>query len=67
MTRFTENNTEGFTAAELAEMNRALDILAAEGWADDENHVSDFINNAYHPDMTSDDYVAAFKRERVAQ
>jgi hypothetical protein len=61
MTYFTESNTEGFTAAELAEMNRALDMLAAEGHENDENHVSDFINNAYVPGMTADEYVAAYK------
>jgi hypothetical protein len=61
MTRFTENNTDGFTAAELAEMNRALDMLADEGREDDENHISDFINNAYAPGMTAEEYVARFK------
>jgi hypothetical protein len=66
MARFTESNTEGFTPAELAEMNRALDILASEGYADEESHVSDYINNAYHPDMVAEEYVAKFKRERVA-
>jgi hypothetical protein len=60
MTRFTEDNTEGFTQQELSEMNRALDILAAEGHADDENHISDFINNAY-PQNDAEAYVAAYK------
>lgn len=61
MTRFTENNTEGFTTEELAEMNKALDTLAAEGFANDENHISDFINNEYVPGMTAAEYVAAYK------
>ena len=61
MARFTTDNTEGFTAAELREMNRALDILAAEGYENTHNHISDFINNAYVPGMTADEYVAAYK------
>jgi len=61
MTKFTKANTENFTAAELAEMNRALDILADEGRKNDENHISDFINNTYVPGMTADEYVAAYK------
>lgn len=65
MTRFTENNTEGFTAAELAEMNRALDILAAEGRDDDENHISGFINNQYVPGTTAEEYVAAYREQCV--
>ena len=65
MARFTENNTEGFTAAELAEMNRALDILAAEGRDDDENHISDFINNQYAPGTTADEYVAAYREQYI--
>jgi hypothetical protein len=61
MTRFTEQNTEGFTSEELAEMNKALDMLADEGRDDDMNHISDFINNAYVPGMTAVEYVAAYK------
>ena len=61
MTYFTADNTEGFTAAELNEMNRALEMLADEGHKNDENHISDFINNAYFPGRTADDYVAAYK------
>lgn len=61
MAYFTESNTEGFTADELREMNRALDILAAEGYENIHNHISDFINNAYLPGMTADEYVAAYK------
>lgn len=60
MTYFTEDNTEGFTTRELDTMNAALDILAAEGIENDENHVSDFINNAY-PCETAEEYVAAYK------
>lgn len=66
MARFTENNTEGFTAAELAELNRALDMLDAEGYANDENHVSDFLNNAWFNGASADELVAAYKRERTA-
>lgn len=60
MTRLTENNTYGFTANELREMNDALDRLAAMGHEDDENHISDFINNQYQPEKTSDEYVSAY-------
>lgn len=61
MTRFTTDNTDGFTTAELAEMNRALDMLAAEGCENDENHISDFINNHFVPGTTAEEFVAAYK------
>ena len=61
MARFTEQNTEGFTTEELNELNKALDMLAAEGFADEENHISDFLNNAYVPGMTAAEYVDAYK------
>jgi hypothetical protein len=50
-----------FTAAELNEMNRALDLLAEEGCLNEENHISDFINNQYVPGTTAEEYVAAYK------
>ena len=61
MARFNQNNTEGFTNEELNEMNKALDMLASEGLANDENHVSDFISNQYVPGMTAAEYVEAYK------
>lgn len=42
---FTMDNTEGFNAAELTELNNALDALIAEGW--DEKAASDKLNNAW--------------------
>ena len=65
MTHFTEDNTDGFTASELAEMNRALELLTVEGFHNDENHISDFINNAF-PMATAEDYVTAYKRRFAA-
>lgn len=61
MTKFRTDNTEGFTAAELAEMNQALDILVAEGRVNECGNISDFINNEYLPGKTADDYVTVYK------
>lgn len=66
MTYWTADNTEGYTAEELNEMNRALDMLAAEGYENDEHHVSDYIHNTFVPGITADELVAAFKNMNAA-
>lgn len=60
MAYFTESNAEGFTTEQMDEMNRAIDILAAKGFADTENHISDFINNAFTGNDDAEYYVAAY-------
>ena len=61
MTRWTEENTEGFTASELAEMNAAQAALEAE-WIDvDPSNIADKLNNAFCPGMTAENLIAAVK------
>lgn len=47
---FTDENTEGFSAAELALLNEALAIRLARG--EDEKNASDAINNAWNESAT---------------
>ncbi|SEU02983.1 hypothetical protein [Paracoccus homiensis] len=60
MTRWTEENTEGFNAAELAEMNKAQEMLEADGFADADN-LADMLNNAWNPEMTAADLYTAVR------
>lgn len=60
MTRWTEQNTEGFTAAELDELNAAQAMLEADEFADAGN-IADLLNNAWVPGMTSADLYAAVR------
>lgn len=65
MAYFTENNTEGFTAEELATLNAALDRLAELGIHDDMDSVSDRINNAWFKGATVEDLVDAVRQHRL--
>ncbi len=47
---FTDENTEGFSAAELALLNEALAIRLARG--EDEKNASAAINNAWNESAT---------------
>jgi len=53
---FTEDNTEGFTAAELAILNEALALRLARG--EDEKNAQDAINNLWRPGMTAGELAA---------
>lgn len=51
---WTMENTEGFTQAELNELNEALEMLMRDSFAEAEN-LNDMLNNAYYPGMTAAD------------
>ena len=54
MARFSENNTEGFSAEQIATLNAAFDAITGEhGITDDENRVSGAINNAWYDGATA--------------
>lgn len=59
MKRWNENNTDGFSAAELDVLNEAQERLEAEYPGIDPQNISDRLNNAILPNMTADDLVAA--------
>lgn len=62
MTKFNENNTEGFNKAELDALNSAYTTILAGG-EDDMNHVADRLNNLWAEGTTADDLVRRY-RER---
>jgi len=64
MTTWTAENTEGFTADELAALNTAQVQLEAASVAD-EKSIADMLNNVFCPGMSADDLTAAV-RERFA-
>lgn len=59
MTRWTWENTDGFTAAELAAMNDAQAALETAHPGVDATNIADMLGNAFVPGATSDDLVAA--------
>lgn len=60
MARFTEDNTEGFTAEELVTLNEAQDRIEAANFGVDPINISDALSNAWTPGITVDDLVSAF-------
>lgn len=52
---FTDNNTDGFTKAELEILNEALAIRVERG--EDEQDASDTINDLWQPDATVEELV----------
>jgi len=62
MTRWTENNTEGFTPTELNMMNAAQEQLEAAHPGVDPSNIADIINNAFRPGVTVADLVAAWPK-----
>ena len=52
---FTEQNTEGFSTADLETMNAALSVHLARG--EDEKSASDAVNNAWFDGATVADLV----------
>ena len=60
MTRWTEENTEGFTATELAAMNEAQNMLEADGFAESDS-IADMLNNAFLPGMSSAELYTAVR------
>jgi hypothetical protein len=65
MTYFTAENTEGFTANDLAAMNRAHTALVDKHDADAEaaQSIGDMLNNAWFAGATANDlFVAVDKR-----
>jgi hypothetical protein len=59
MTRWTNDNTKGFTAAELAMLNEAQDRLDVASPGVDPGNIADRLYNAFYPGITVDDLVAA--------
>lgn len=59
---FAADNTEGFTAAELATLNGALEILMKTVPGAEESSLSDMLNNAWYPGADTDDLVMAVDR-----
>jgi len=59
MTRYTDSNAEGFTAAELAILNTAFDRIAAAEPGMDEKSIDDALTNSWVEGMTADALVAA--------
>ena len=57
---FTEDNTDGFTAADLAAVNEALAIRMDRG--EDEKGACDAINNAWREGATVEALIAVPKR-----
>lgn len=52
---FTADNTEGFTAADLTEMNKAAAFLMNNGF--DEKSAADAVNNAWQEDLSANEIV----------
>lgn len=52
---FTQDNTNGFTDAQLVILNEALNIRRARG--EDEKNASDAINNAWIDDAVVEDLI----------
>jgi hypothetical protein len=59
MIRYTEDNTEGFSAADLATLNAAHDLIAAAEPGMDEKSIDDAITNSWIEGMAVDHLVAA--------
>lgn len=79
MTRFTTDNTEGFTTSELATLNAAFDdVMGVQRehpdaddnndavWAMIEESLADNINNAWQPGMDKAALLAALDRSWFA-
>lgn len=58
MTRWTENNTEGFTAEELEILNDAQERLESDNPGIDASNISDLLNNTWVPGITADELVS---------
>lgn len=61
---FRIDNTDGFTAQQLDELNAALEALVAEGW--DEKAASDRLNNEWGPGVETADALLSAVRSRRA-
>lgn len=59
MTKWTTQNTEGFTADELATMNAAQAALEVANPGIDVGNIADLLNNEFLPGITDDALVAA--------
>ena len=66
MARWTEENTEGFTAAELSDMNEAQAALEEMMPGVDESNIADLLNNAFRPGMSVEDLIAAVSKRQDA-
>ena len=63
MTKWTEDNTEGFTTEELEAMNAAQAALEAEYPDAEPQTIADRLNNAFIPGASVSDLVAAARPE----
>lgn len=59
MARWTQDNTEDFTADELAMMNEAQAALEAAFPDADDANIADMLNNAFIPGATVEGLIAA--------
>lgn len=59
MGRYTEENTEGFSAAELATLNAAHERVAAAIPDMDAKSIADALTNSFVDGITLDDLIAA--------
>lgn len=55
---FTQENTQGFTAAQIEMLNAALAIVQREIPDDDESNINDAINNAWNDQDTAEELAA---------
>lgn len=61
MDQFTDSNTEGFSEAELAVLNGAFDIVAAQHPGVDASNICDAINNAWVGGETAEQLAASVR------
>jgi hypothetical protein len=59
---WTQENTEGFTAAELVMLNNILDRIAADAEEIDPGNINDAINNEWRDGIAEADLEAAARR-----
>ena len=55
---FTQENTQGFTAAQIEMLNAALAIVQREIPDADESNINDAINNAWNDQDTAEELAA---------
>jgi hypothetical protein len=59
---WTQENTEGFTAAELVMLNNILERIAADAEEIDPGNINDAINNEWRDGIAEADLEAAARR-----
>lgn len=64
MARFTQDNTNGFTDADISILNAALDRIKHCGISDDMNRISDKLNNLWFEGVTIEQLVTMYLANR---